>query len=511
MSDQNNPAKSFSNKTLKPIKNDSDLSTIMFGKVYPQALQLEEVVLGGIMLDKNAFTNVVDFLKPESFYKPSHQKIYKAMQGLFENQTPIDLLTVNEALSKSGEIDKIGGAAYLVDLTNKVASSANIEYHARILSQKYIQRELISLSTQTITDSFEDTKDVFTILDDAEQGLYDITQQNLKKGPEPIGTLAILAQKEMELIASKPSGLTGLPSGFHDLDKITNGWQPSDLIIIAARPGMGKTAFVVSLAINAAMLENKGIAFFSLEMANTQLAQRIIAVQSEVPMSNIKNADLSQYEWEKVRKAVEKLSTSPIYIDDTAQINIFEIRAKCRRLKMHHDIQMVVVDYLQLMQGSADGSKSTREQEISSISRALKGLAKELNIPVIALSQLSRDVEKRGGSKRPVLSDLRESGAIEQDADIVNFLYRPDYYETENPMEDIQGLTEVIIAKHRNGSTGTVNLRFIKEYTKFVNMDEFDLEKASGEMHSSPSGGGIQTIPSKMNIDQTGNEDDVPF
>ena len=389
-------------------KKGNDLSNYVFGKVQPQALSLEEAVLGAIMLDKDALPVVIDILQSESFYSDGHKVIYRAMLKLFEKTQPVDLLTVTEELKKAGELETIGGPYYLVELTNRVASAANIEYHARIISQKHIQRELIKVSTNIIRDAYEDTTDVFQLLDDAEQGLFDITQQNLSRGYESIGTIASRALKALEELSEKEEGLSGVPTGFTELDRLTSGWQSSDLIIVAARPGMGKTAFTLALARNAALDFGKGVAFFSLEMANVQLVQRLISMEAEIPGSKLRGGQLEEYEWQQLHSAIEKMSEVPIFIDDTPGINIFELRAKCRRLKMQHDIQMVIIDYLQLMTGGPDQKNGNREQEISMISRALKGLAKELNVPVIALSQLSRAVETRGGNKRPQLSDLRE-------------------------------------------------------------------------------------------------------
>ncbi|MEL6864968.1 MAG: replicative DNA helicase [Bacteroidota bacterium] len=406
MPDSNSPIKQIKNYRGK--KKGSDLSSYVFGKVQPQALPLEEAVLGAIMLDKDALPIVLDILRAESFYSDAHQMIFKAMLRLFEKTQPVDLLTVTEELRKGGDLEAVGGPYYLVELTNRVTSSANIEYHARIISQKHIQRELISVSTNIIRDAYEDTTDVFDLLDQAEQGLFAITQQNLSRGYESMGALASRALKQLEELAQKEEGLTGVPTGFIELDRLTSGWQSSDLIIVAARPGMGKTSFTLALARNAAMDFSKGVAFFSLEMSNLQLVQRLISLEAEISGSKLRNGQLEDYEWQQLQSAIEKMSEVPIYIDDTPGINVFELRAKCRRLKMQHDIQLVIIDYLQLMTGGGENSKGNREQEISSISRALKGLAKELSVPVIALSQLSRAVETRGGTKRPQLSDLRE-------------------------------------------------------------------------------------------------------
>jgi len=625
------------------------LSNYVFGKVQPQAVPLEEAVLGALMLDREALPIVMDILRPESFYLEAHQHIYRAVIKLFERSNPVDLLTVTEELRKSGDLDRAGGAYYLVELTNRVASAANIEYHARIIAQKQIQRELISVSTRTIRDAYEDTTDVFDLLDEAEKGLFAITQNNLSRTFESMGTLSGKVLKQIEELAGKTDGLTGVPTGFTDLDRLTSGWQPSDFIIIAARPGMGKTSMVLAVALNAAKDFGKGVALFSLEMASTQLVSRLISMESEIAGSKMRSNKLEDYEWQQLQSTVERLSSVPIFIDDTPGINIFELRAKCRRLKMQHDIQMIIIDYLQLMTGGSENNRnSNREQEIAGISRALKGMAKELNVPVIALSQLSRAVEVRGGSKRPQLSDLRESGcltgdtlildaaagkqiaikalaerqqpspiqtmamdaglkvsahamtkvfysgrkqvfelkthsgrkikasanhpffklegwtaleslqlgdriamwhafadsnlywdkiksitplgiedvydatvpgvhnfvandfivhnSIEQDADIVGFIYRPEYYgilEDENG-QSLKGVAEIIIAKHRNGATDTVKVKFTDTFAKFTNLDDPAFSGLNAPLAGpfNPSG---MTLQSRM------NEEDIPF
>lgn len=493
---------------------NNELSDYVFGKKPPQAVPLEEVVLGALMLDKDALPIVIDILRGDSFYVDAHKLIYDAMLALFERSQPVDMLTVTEELRKKGDLDKIGGPYYLVELTNKVASAANIEYHARIISQKHIQRELIRVSTKTITDAFDETTDVFQLLDEAEQGLFSITEQNLSRGYEGMGSLLSKLQKQLEELTQKEDGLTGVPTGFTALDRLTSGWQPSDLIIVAARPGMGKTSFTLALAKNAATEFGKGVALFSLEMSSVQLAQRLVSLEAEIPGSKMRNGNLEEYEWQQLNTAIEKMSEVPIYIDDTPSINIFELRAKCRRLKMQHDIQLIIIDYLQLMSGGKDNKGGNREQEISSISRALKSLAKELSVPVIALSQLSRAVETRGGTKRPMLSDLRESGAIEQDADIVSFIYRPDYYGILEDEEgnSLKGMAEIIIAKHRNGALETVKLKWIDQFAKFDNMDDSDFDIFGSNNNSgnddSPQkpNTGVITRSSKMN--DLGN---IPF
>ncbi len=517
MADFPNTLKAISNK-LTASKGDSEL---IYGRVQPQAIPLEEAVLGAIMIDKDGFPSIIEILRKESFYLEKNQTIFQLMSELFGKSQPIDLLTVHESLKKSGHLEKVGGISYLMDLTNKVGSAANIEFHARIIAQKYIQRELIRVSTQIIHDSFEDTKDVLELLDEAERGLYEISDQNLNTGYESLASLAVKAQKEIEATSQKGSEMTGVTTGFVELDKMTNGWQPSDLIIMAARPGMGKTAFTLSLAKNAAEA-GRGIAFFSLEMASVQLVQRLISMEAEINSSKLRNGQMEEYEWRKLHAAVDKLSQVPIYIDDTPGINIFELRAKCRRLKQNHNISMIVIDYLQLMAGPPNGKNGNREQEISSISRSLKGLAKELHVPVIALSQLSRAVESRGGEKRPQLSDLRESGAIEQDADIVTFIYRPGYYGVgEGELDTPNDLTEIILAKHRNGGLGTVNLRFVPHFVKFEDPGEGGFNNDLNDVFNvNPFGsGGIITRPSKMNADLDSGDiniapsglDEIPF
>ena len=505
MADQPIPIKQVGIGPGRKRQQSSDLENYLFGKVQPQAISLEEAVLGAVMLDKDAITNVLDILRPESFYLDQHQMIYKAMIRLFEKSQPIDLLTVTESLRKSGELEAIGGPYYLVDLTNRVASAANIEFHARILAQKHIQRELIKVSTRVINDAYEDTTDVFELLDGAEQGLFNITQQHLKGNVENMGSLASQLIKQLEELKNRPDGLTGVPSGFTELDRLTSGWQKSDLIVLAARPGMGKTSFVLTLAKNAALDFGKGVVVFSLEMSSVQLVQRLVSMEAEVSSSKLRNGKLEAYEWQQINQAIERMSDAPIYIDDTAGINIFELRAKCRRLKKQHDIQLVIIDYLQLMSGGQDNHRGNREQEISSISRALKGLAKELGVPVIALSQLSRQVEVRGGSKRPQLSDLRESGAIEQDADIVSFIYRPEYYQIDEDENgnSLKGIAEIIVAKHRNGALDTVKLKFKNEFAKFSDLEDPNFANFGPDPGASST---IITRPSRMNDDE-----DIPF
>ena len=403
-----------SNKTNQDRRpktfNNNSLAT---GKLPPQARDLEEAVLGALMLEKDALSSVIDVLKPEVFYVESHQKIFNAIRVLFEKTSPVDILTVTAQLRMQGELEMVGGAFYITELTNRVASAANIEYHARIIIQKFIQRELIRISTEVINIAYEDTTDILELLDKAEKNLFDIAQNNLRRDSRKMDDLMQETLKEIEALKDKTDGLTGIGTGFTDLDRMTSGWQKSDLVIIAARPAMGKTAFVLTCARNAAVDFNKPVVVFSLEMSSVQLVNRLISGEAEIEQEKIRKGKMEEWEWQQIHSKIGRLEAAPLIIDDTPGLNIFEFRAKCRRLKSQHDIQLIIIDYLQLMTGKADGKSGNREQEIGSISRALKMVAKELQVPVIALSQLSRAVESRpGGSKRPMLSDLRESGSI---------------------------------------------------------------------------------------------------
>lgn len=457
-----------------------DLGTMVYGKVPPQARDLEEAVLGAIMLEKDAFDAVIEVLKPECFYVDAHQRIFRAMQSLANKSQPIDILTVVEELKTREELEMIGGPYYVTKLTNAVVSAANIESHARIILQKFIQRELIRISGEIISDAYEDSTDVFELLDDAEGKLFEITNSHLRSSIQPIDSVLVNTIQRIEDLRHRNEDVTGVPSSFKNLDKITYGWQNSDLIILAARPAVGKTAFALNLARNAAMNATKPtpVAFFSLEMSASQLVQRILAAESEIMLEKIARGKMEEHEMKQLyTKGIQRLSQAPLFIDDTAALNIFELRAKARKLKNKHNVGMIIIDYLQLMSGTGDNRNGNREQEISNISRNLKGLAKELNIPIIALSQLSRAVEQRGakeGSRVPQLSDLRESGAIEQDADMVMFLYRPEYYDinTNAEGEEQKGLTEVKIAKHRNGSLDTIKLKALLHIQKFISWDE---------------------------------------
>lgn len=492
-------------------KSTAETNILDFGKLPPQVKELEEAVLGAVMIEENAINEVVDILKDESFYVDAHQRIWRAIRTLFQNQAPIDLLTVTEQLKKNGDLEAAGGAFYVAQLTNKVGSAANVEYHARLIAEKHIQRMLIATSTEIITEAYEDTTDVFELLDKAEKNLFSIAENNLKRNSEDISSLLMTELKEIDVrMNNTEHEFNGVPSGFIDLDRATGGWQKSDLIIIAARPAMGKTAFTLALARNAAVDHKRPVALFSLEMSSAQLVQRLISMETHIPAEKIRRGNLEQYEYQILTSKIDNLKNAPIFIDDTPAINVFELRSKCRRLKQQHNIQMVVIDYLQLMSGSIDGKSGNREQEISQISRSLKGLAKELEIPVIALSQLSRAVETRGGDKRPILSDLRESGAIEQDADIVIFLYRGEYYglDTDENGQSTKDIAEVIIAKHRNGPVKTIRTRFVKSFAKFENLDEIGADNAYLEITDGNESRKFKRLPSRMNQDDDESDND---
>ncbi|WP_264553690.1 replicative DNA helicase [Flavobacterium sp. N2038] len=481
-------------KNVNPVKVDkTTIINLEKGKLPPQVLEMEEAVLGAMMIDKKGVDDVIDILQPDAFYKDGHKHIFEAILQLFTETQPIDILTVSAQLKKNGKLDLAGGDFYLIQLTQKIASSAHIEFHSRIILQKFIQRSLIRISSEIIEASYDESADVFDLLDQAESKLYEVTQGNIKRSSETAQSLVLQAKKKIEEI-SKKEGLSGVETGFHNLDKLTSGWQPSDLIIIAARPAMGKTAFVLSMARNIAIQYGHGVALFSLEMASVQLITRLISSETGLSSEKLRTGKLEPHEWTMLSTKVKDLEKAPLFIDDTPSLSIFDLRAKCRRLASQHGIKIIIIDYLQLMTagGNSKGG-GNREQEISTISRNLKALAKELNVPVIALSQLSRAVETRGSSKRPLLSDLRESGAIEQDADIVSFLYRPEYYKIEEWDDEeaspTAGQAEIMIAKHRNGGIENIRLKFLGHLGKFDNLDEFS--------------GNYDDLPSKMNHDDS--------
>ena len=488
------------------------------GKLPPQAIELEEAVLGAMLIDKKGVDEVIDLLEPEAFYKSSHKNIFESIFRLFQNSQPIDLLTVSADLRKNGKLESIGGDYYLVHLTQKVASSAHIEFHARIILQKYIQRSLIRISNEIIESSYKESIDVFDLLDEAESKLYDVAQGNIKKSSYTAQNLVMLAKKKIEEIANK-DGLSGVASGFEKLDLLTSGWQPSDLIIIAARPGMGKTALTLSMARNMAVTKQTPVAFFSLEMSSVQLITRLISSETGLSSEKLRTGKLADHEWKQLNVKVGDLEKAPLFIDDTPALSIFDLRAKARRLASQHDIKLIIVDYLQLMTAGTTSKAGNREQEISTISRNLKSLAKELDIPVIALSQLSRAVETRGGTKRPQLSDLRESGAIEQDADIVSFIYRPEYYGIEEWDDEEHsssiGQAELIIAKHRNGGLDNIRMKFIANLGKFEDLQSNDSpyefqSKMNDDELSNESKGNLSGPDDALDLPSNGR-DDMPF
>lgn len=478
------------NKKPRKVNNNSI-------HMQPQAVDIEKMVLGALMVDKDAFSIVSEILHPETFYEPRSQKIYKAIQTLSLNEDPVDIMTVVEELKREGTLDDIGGAGYILELSERVASSAHIEYHAKILAQKYLARQLISFASVIETKAFDETVDVDELMQEAEGSLFELSQKNMRQDYTQIDPVVKQAVEILQKAAANKGGLTGIPTGYAKLDDYTSGWQRSDLVIIAGRPAMGKTSFALSLAKNIAVDYDTPIAFFSLEMNNVQLVNRLISNVCEIEGKKILNGQLDDEEWKRLDKNVRKLQAAPIYIDDTPGMSIFELRTKARRLVREKGVQVIMIDYLQLM--NANGARfGSRQEEVSTISRSLKGLAKELNIPVLALSQLNRTVEGREGidGKRPQLSDLRESGAIEQDADMVLFVHRPEYYRifTDEKGNDLHGKAQIIIAKHRKGGTGDVLLNFRGEFTRFENPTDSD---------KSPIGGG-EIIGSKINGDDLG-------
>lgn len=494
-----------------------DMAFSLNGKVPPQAVDLEEAVLGALMLDRDALSNAIEIIRSEFFYKMEHQLIFKAIHTLFEKSKDVDIMTVIQELAHEGHLEEVGGAYYVSQLTNRVVSAAHIEYHARILSEKFMQRELIRISTETIKEAYDETNDVLDLLDKAEQNLMDINDKNFHSDYHKMEDVVTTALEQIETAQKNDSSVAGLPTGFIELDRMTAGFHPGTLLILAARPAMGKTAFALSMARNMAVEFKRPVAFFSLEMTAVELVMRLISSEAEISGDTLKKGErLPEWQKEQLMTRVEALKEAPLFIDDTPQLTIFELRAKCRRLWQRHKIEMVFIDYLQLMQAGGEATKSgNREQEISMISRQLKALSKELQIPVLALSQLSREVEKRGGTKKPQLSDLRESGAIEQDADIVMFIYRPEYYDiTEDEKGSTAGMADIILAKHRSGATGDCRLRFIKQYARFDNREMME----GGTLGTTAFGanesfdqqgqlnGGTMILDSRMNMENDENE-----
>ncbi len=489
------------NSRTRQDKKPSVLVIPEGGKIPPQSPEMEEAVLGAAMLEIEAARLIIDILRPETFYSHAHQKIFAAIIELNKRDEAIDLLTVMQELRRKNEIDEVGGPIYLTELTSKVVSAANIEYHARIILQKYIQRELIRATTLIQNLVFEDSLDVTELLDRSEDELFRIAEGNIKHEMAPIHEVLKKAISEIEEAGKNDDSLRGVPSGFTKLDRLTSGWQKSELVIIAARPSMGKTAFALTMARNIAIDHGKKVAIFSLEMSAVQLVNRLIVAETEIASDKIKNGRLSTQEWSLLESRIKALTEASIYIDDTPAISVFELRAKCRRLKAQNKLDIVIVDYLQLMTGPPDAG--SREQEVSSISRSLKSVAKELEVPVLSLSQLNRSVETRGGNKKPMLSDLRESGAIEQDADMVVFIHRPEKMGMlqDEEGQSTKGLAEIILAKNRNGPTDEIALRFKEDRATFVEPDEFaDDEDVVG--------GSVYTLGSKMNNDISSNYSD---
>ncbi len=476
------------------------------GKIPPQSPEMEEAVLGAAMLEIEAARMIIDILRPETFYTPAHQKIFSAIIDLNKRDEAVDLLTVMQELRRKNELDDVGGPVYLTELTSKVVSAANIEYHSRIVLQKYIQRELIRATTTIQNLVYEDSLDVTELLDRSEDELFRIAEGNIKHEMAPIHEVIKRAISEIEEAGKKEDALVGVPSGFTKLDRLTSGWQKGELVIIAARPSMGKTAFALSMARNMAIDHGRKVAIFSLEMSAVSLVNRLIVSETEIAGDKIKNGRLSPQEWSMLESRIKALTEASIYIDDTPGISVFELRAKCRRLKAQNKLDIVIVDYLQLMTGPPDSG--SREQEVSAISRSLKGVSKELEVPILSLSQLNRSVETRGGNKKPMLSDLRESGAIEQDADMVVFIHRPEKMGLMQDEEgqSTKGLAEIILAKNRNGPTDEVQLRFKEERALFVEPDDFAEDE---DLVSSP--GGVYTMGSKMNDDIGPNFSDFSF
>ncbi len=508
-------------KNGSPYKKDNfkDTNAILEqeGRVPPQAVEVEEAVLGAMLIEHGAATIALQMLRPQDFYKPANRHIYETLSNLYERDNPLDLLTVENELRDKGLLDAIGGASYLSDLTRSVSSAANIEYHAQIITEKAIKRNLILGCTEVIKESYDSTTDAYDVLDEAEQTIFDLANQKSRSAAKPVADILKDTLAYLEDMRGKKYGITGVPTGLA-IDQMTAGWQKGDLVIIAARPSMGKTAFVLTAARNAAMHPDENlrtpVAIFSLEMSNQSLVQRLLTMEARVRADEARKGTLNDEGFKRLIDAAGDLFAADIFIDDTPAITLMELRTKCRRLKSEHDIGLVVVDYLQLMQGSSKDA-GNREQEIASISRGLKSLAKELDVPVIALSQLSRAVEQRGGDKRPQLSDLRESGSIEQDADIVIFLYRPEYYGITTTAEgqSTAGLAEVIIGKQRNGPVGSKMLYFVKDYARFENLTSAQpaagLPGPSDDLLDANSGG--DGGPPPMPHNPAPDDEDAPF
>ena len=475
-------------KTNSRRKPQSSQVEDSLGRLQPQELEFEKSVLGALLLEKDAYSLISDILTPESFYDPRNQKVYSAISKLHVAQHPVDILTVVEQLRTDGTFDEVGGVAYLSSLTQNIVSSSHIEYHARVIAQKSTARELISYSANVQDKAFDPTQDIDELMQEAEGSLFKLSQKKLKKDYQQIDSVITEAYEMLHKAAERTDGMSGIASGFHALHRMTSGWQNSDLVILAARPAMGKTAFALSMAKNIAVDQNIPVALFSLEMSNVQLINRVIVNTCEIKGEKIKSGQLKDYEWAQLDNKIKDLIGKPMFVDDTPSLSVFELRTKARRLVKEHGVRLIMIDYLQLMNASGM-SFGSRQEEVSTISRSLKGLAKELNIPILAISQLNRGVENRPGgenaldSKRPQLSDLRESGAIEQDADMVIFIHRPEYYSLNKDENgnDLRGKAVIIIAKHRNGAVGDVLLNFKGQYARFENQDEETTTPLPGE------------------------------
>lgn len=443
------------------------MADISLEKTLPNNLEAERSILGAILLDDKAFLTVFENLKPQDFYLDSHRKVFEQMLQLLSNSRPIDLITLKAELQRANALESVGGAAYLASLTDGLPRALNIEFYAQIVKEKSTLRRLIQISHETMSRSYRDEDTAGEVLQFAEKSIFDIANQQFRAGFTPISPIVSDVFKQIEELSNRKAPVTGLETGFVDLDKMTAGLHPSDLIIVAARPGLGKTSICLNMAMHIALRKQKSVGIFSLEMSKEQLVKRFLCSEARIDQQRVNTGFLSKDDWMRLSQVSGALSETRIFIDDTANVSIAELRTKARRLSLEHGLDLVIVDYLQLMTGSTQRYEN-RTQEIAQISRGLKGIAKELNIPVIAVSQLSRAVEsRRGEHSRPQLSDLRESGSIEQDADIVMFIYRED---TINPTEENNGLAELIIAKQRNGPTGTVNLAFSRQFTKFDNL-----------------------------------------
>ena len=472
--------------------------------VQPQAPEIEKAVLGALMIDRDAYMEVSNLLRVESFYEPRNQMVYEAIVKLSADENPVDVLTVTDKLAKMGKLDEIGGPGYIADLSSRVATSANIVYHANIIAEKFLARQMIHYVGTIGNKAFDESYDIKEVVQEAESTLFELSQKNMKKDYSVLSPIVDKAMEMVKIAHSNNGGTTGIPTGFIQLDDMTCGWQNSDLVIIAGRPAMGKTAFALSLAKNIAADQKIPMAFFSLEMSDVQLANRLMANACKVDSKKLLSGQLDRSDWLRLDKNIDKLKDAPLYIDETEGLSIMELRTKARRLVKEHGVKLIMIDYLQLMTASGMNFNS-RQEEVSLISRSLKGMAKELNIPVLALSQLNRGVESRNGAegKRPQLSDLRESGAIEQDADMVIFLHRPEYYGimmSSDGLIDYSGKAEVIISKHRKGATGIVMMKFKGEYTCFENDDD------PAMAHLPPTEGG-EIIGSKIN----GENNDLLF